>query len=165
MKEGNNMKVVKFGGSSMADAGQYRKIRDILLADPERKVVVVSAAVVDDFGGTLGIVTMEDILEELVGEIWDEHDEVKEDFEKLDENTYRVDCSVSLEDFTEFFDIKLESDSVSVGGWVMEQLNRVPTKGDSFAVQNLEITVSELSAYRVSFLTVRQCDLCLDCEQ
>ena len=76
-----------------------------------------------------------------------------------------MDCSVSLEDFTEFFDIKLESDSVSVGGWVMEQLNRVPTKGDSFVVQNLEITVSELSAYRVSFLTVRQCDLCLDCEQ
>ena len=76
-----------------------------------------------------------------------------------------MDCSVSLEDFAEFFDIKLESDSVSVGGWVMEQLNRVPTKGDSFAVQNLEITVSELSAHRVSFLTVRQCDLCLDCEQ
>ena len=123
------------------------------------------AFVLDEYGGLTGIVTMHDLIEELVGEIWDEHDEVEEDFEKLDENTYRVDCSVSLEDFTEFFDIKLESDSVSVGGWVMEQLNRVPTKGDSFVVQNLEITVSELSAYRVSFLTVRQCDLCLDCEQ
>ena len=142
---------------------QYTKIRDILKMLQHQKSHI--AVVVDDFGGTLGIVTMEDILEELVGEIWDEHDEVEEDFEKLDENTYRVDCSVSLEDFTEFFDIKLESDSVSVGGWVMEQLNRVPVKGDSFAVQNLEITVSELSAYRVSFLTVRQCDLCLDCEQ
>ena len=142
---------------------QYTKIRDILKMLQHQKSHV--AVVVDDFGGTLGIVTMEDILEELVGEIWDEHDEVEEDFEKLDENTYRVDCSVSLEDFMEFFDVKLESDSVSVGGWVMEQLNRVPVKGDSFAVQNLEITVSELSAYRVSFLTVRQCDLCLDCEQ
>lgn len=108
---------------------------------------------------------MEDILEELVGEIWDEHDEVEEDFEKLDENTYRVDCSVSLEDFMEFFGVKLESDSVSVGGWVMEQLNRVPSKGDSFTAQNLEITVSDLSAYRVSFITVRQCGVCLTCEQ
>mgnify|MGYP004548223327 CR=1 FL=1 len=65
----------------------------------------------------------------------------------------------------EFFDVKLKSDSVSVGGWVMEQLNRVPTKGDSFAVQNLEITVSDLSAYRVSYITVRQCDVCSACGQ
>ena len=121
--------------------------------------------VVDEYGQTSGAVAMEDILEELVGEIWDEHDEVEEDFEKLDENTYRVDCSVSLEDFMEFFGVKLESDSVSVGGWVMEQLNRVPVKGDSFAVQNLEITVSDLSAYRVSFITVRQCGVCLTCAQ
>ncbi len=142
---------------------QHTKIRDILKMLQHQKSHV--AVVVDDFGGTLGIVTMEDILEELVGEIWDEHDEVEEDFEKLDENTYRVDCSVSLEDFMEFFDLKLESDSVSVGGWVMEQLNRVPIKGDSFTAQNLEITVSDLSAYRVSFITVRQCDVCLACEQ
>ena len=142
---------------------QHTKIRDILKMLQHQKSHV--AVVVDDFGGTLGIVTMEDILEELVGEIWDEHDEVEEDFEKLDENTYRVGCSVSLEDFMEFFDVKLESDSVSVGGWVMEQLNRVPIKGDSFTAQNLEITVSDLSAYRVSFITVRQCDVCLTCEQ
>ena len=119
----------------------------------------------DDFGGTLGIVTMEDILEELVGEIWDEHDEVEEDFEKLGESTYRVDCSVSLEDFMEFFDMKLESDSVSVGGWVMEQLNRVPVKGDSFHVQHLEVTVSEVSAYRAKSITVKQCDSITECAQ
>ena len=80
---------------------QHTKIRDILKILQHKKSHV--AVVVDDFSGTLGIVTMEDILEELVGEIWDEHDEVEENFEKLDENTYRVDCSVSLEDFTEFF--------------------------------------------------------------
>ena len=123
------------------------------------------AFVLDEYGGLTGIVTMHDLIEELIGEIRDEHDKVEEDFEKLDENTYRVDCSVSVEDFMEFFDVKLESDSVSVGGWVMEQLNRVPIKGDSFAVQNLEITVSDLSAYRVSFITVRQCDVCLACAQ
>ena len=65
----------------------------------------------------------------------------------------------------EFFDVKLKSDSVSVGGWVMEQLNRVPVKGESFHVQHLEITASELNAYRVSSITVRQCDSILECAQ
>lgn len=102
--------------------------------------------------------TMEDILEELVGEIWDEHDEVEEHFEKLDENAYRVDCSASLEDFMEFFDVKLESDSISVGGWVMEQLNHVPVRDESFSACHLKITVSEVSACRVSFITVRPCE-------
>ena len=142
---------------------QHTKIRDILKMLQHKKSHI--AVVVDDFGGTLGIVTMEDILEELVGEIWDEHDEVEEDFKKLGEDTYRVDCSVSLEDFMDFFDVKLASDSVSVGGWVMEQLNRVPVKGESFTAQRLEITVSELSAYRVSAITVKQCAAAQKCPQ
>ena len=133
---------------------QHTKIHDILETLQLKKSHI--AIVVDDFGGTLGIVTMEDILEELVGEIWDEHDEVEEDFEKLGEDLYRVDCSVSLEDFCEFFDIKLESDSVSVGGWIMEYLNHIPVKDEKIAVENLEITVSEVNAHRVSFITVRQ---------
>ena len=133
---------------------QHTKIRDILETLQLKKSHI--AIVVDDFGGTLGIVTMEDILEELVGEIWDEHDEVEEDFEKLGEDLYRVDCSVSLEDFCEFFDIKLESDSVSVGGWIMEYLNHIPVKDEKIDVENLEITVSEVNAHRVSFITVRQ---------
>ena len=142
---------------------QHTKIRDILKLFQHQKSHI--AVVVDDFGGTLGIVTMEDILEELVGEIWDEHDEVEEKFVKLGENMYRVDCSVNLEDFMEFFDIKLESNSISVGGWVMEQLNRVPVKGESFHVKHLEITVSELNVHRVSFITVKQCDMALECVQ
>ena len=133
---------------------QHTKIRDILETLQLKKSHI--AIVVDDFGGTLGIVTMEDILEELVGEIWDEHDEVEEDFEKLGEDLYRVDCSVSLEDFCEFFDVKLESDSVSVGGWIMEYLNYIPVKDEKITVENLEITVSEVNAHRVSFITVRQ---------
>lgn len=133
---------------------QHTKIRDILETLQLKKSHI--AIVVDDFGGTLGIVTMEDILEELVGEIWDEHDEVEEDFEKLGEDLYRVDCSVSLEDFCEFFDVKLESDSVSVGGWIMEYLNHIPVRDEKITVENLEITVSEVNAHRVSFITVSQ---------
>ena len=134
---------------------QHTKIRDILKMLQHQKSHI--AVVVDDFGGTLGIVTMEDILEELVGEIWDEHDEVEEDFEKLGEGVYRVDCSVNLEDFMDFFGVRLESDSVSVGGWVMERLNRVPVRGEAFTADGLEIAVSELNAHRVSYITVRPC--------
>ena len=133
---------------------QHTKIRDILETLQLKKSHI--AIVVDDFGGTLGIVTMEDILEELVGEIWDEHDEVEEDFERVGEDLFRVDCSVSLEDFCEFFDVKLESDSVSVGGWLMEYLNRIPVKDEMITVENLEITVSEVNAHRVSFVMVKQ---------
>ena len=133
---------------------QFEKIRDLL--DFLRANKTHIAIVVDEYGGTLGIVTMEDILEELVGEIWDEHDEVTETFEKLEENVYRVDCMVNLEEFNEFFNVEFESDSISLGGWVMEYLKRVPVKGDKFTVDNLEILVSALDAHRVSYVTVKQ---------
>ena len=136
---------------------ETKMIDDLL--EEFRKQKIHMAIVVDEFGGTSGIVTMEDILEELVGEIWDEHDEVEEKFAKTGEDTYCVDCSVNMEDFMDFFDVKLDTDSISVGGWVMEQLHRLPVKGDTFTVNDLEITVSELNAYRASYITVRQCDV------
>ena len=114
------------------------------------------AIVIDEYGGTLGIVTMEDILEELVGDIWDEHDEVVEDFVKLDEDSYRVNASISLDTFIKYFDIVLDSDSVSVNGWLMEQLNKVPEKDDSFVFDNLQVTVEEIDpeAHRTAFIQV-----------
>ena len=113
------------------------------------------AVVLDEYGGTFGIVTMEDILEELVGDIWDEHDEIIDDFRKIADNLYSVDASIYLEDFCEFFKIKTNSDVVSVSGWVMEVLGTIPSIGDSFTYDTLEITVTELDNRRIARIQVR----------
>ncbi len=108
------------------------------------------AVVLDEYGGTLGIVTLEDILEELVGEIWDEHDEITEDYQSLGENTWLIDCLENLDDFSKFFELDIESESISVGGWVMEQMGKIPDVGDSFEWENVAVTVTEVDGQRVS---------------
>lgn len=108
------------------------------------------AVIVDEFGGTEGIVTLEDIIEELVGEIWDEHDRVVESFRKLSENVYLVDCSTDLDEMFAFFGIKAEAEASTINGWVIEQLDRIPEKGDSFDFENLHVAVEETEYQRAT---------------
>ena len=131
---------------------QTEKVDDLLQLLKANKSHI--AVVIDEYGGTLGIVTMEDILEELVGEIWDEHDEVEEPFRQLSENTYLVVCTVTLDDFCDFFDVKSDSESVSLGGWIMDQMQRIPEKGDQFTYENLTITATEIDDHRIEWVTV-----------
>ena len=131
---------------------QTEKVDDLLQLLRSNKSHM--AIVIDEYGGTMGIVTMEDILEELVGEIWDEHDEIEEPIQKIDDNTYILDGSVTLDDFCDQFDVKSDSDSVSLGGWVMDQMECIPDEGDSFQYENLTITVSKTDDHRVESVTV-----------
>ncbi len=131
---------------------RYEKISDILRELQKKKSHV--AVVIDEYGGTLGIVTMEDILEELVGEIWDEHDEVIETFRKINERTSVVDCTVNFDDFCSHYGIEPDSESVSLNGWIMEMLGRVPEKGDSFEYENLQLTVTSAASHRAEYVRV-----------
>lgn len=127
--------------------GTAMKISDLLRLLQQSKTHM--AVVVDEFGGTAGIITMEDILEELVGDIWDEHDEVIEYFKQVGENSYEISCSAGLDDMFEYFNLvgdEEESDAVTVGGWVMEQLGKIPAAGDSFTFQDNLITVVKAAA-------------------
>lgn len=126
---------------------KFEKVDDLLKQLQQAKSHI--AVVVDEYGGTLGIVTMEDILEELVGDIWDEHDEIVEQFTKLNDNTYLVDCSTNLEEFCEFFELTSESESISLGGFIMEQLGRIPTKNDKFSFEHLDFIIEETDSRRV----------------
>ncbi len=131
-------------------------IRMILKKQQKAKTHV--AVVVDEYGGTCGIVTMEDILEELVGEIWDEHEEAEVLLRRVAPDTYLIDASMDFEEFAEYFKLDEESEMVSVSGWVMEQFGRVPEQGDQMNCKNLEIEVTKVGNHHVDEIRVKQKD-------
>ena len=108
------------------------------------------AVVADEHGGTLGIVTMEDILEELVGEIWDEHDEVQEPIRALGENRYQLAGDLAPQKAFSLFGIREETDAPTLSSWMMDGLERIPTKGDQFSCQDVTFTVEETELNRVT---------------
>ena len=114
------------------------------------------AVVVDEYGGTCGIVTMEDILEELVGEIWDEHDEIEVFIRKTGANTFLVDSSMDFDEFAAYFQLKADSEMTSVSGWVMEQFGRVPESGERISAGPLDVLVTKVDNHRIEEIQVTQ---------
>ncbi|MCQ2565682.1 MAG: hemolysin family protein [Clostridia bacterium] len=118
------------------------------------------AIVTDEYSGTLGVLSMEDVLEELVGDIWDETDVVEEEVVKRSEKEMEIDGDMTIEDFLELYDIdedEFECDSDTVGGWTVETFGSFPRPGDSFSYEDLKVTVLSMDGLRVEkVLVVRQ---------
>jgi CBS domain containing-hemolysin-like protein len=113
------------------------------------------AVVIDEYGGVAGLVTMEDVIEELVGDIVDEYDKEIPDVEKLSEDTYRVNARFSLFELGELLDIELEDDDVdSVGGWLTKGLGTLPKLGDQIIINSLELTVDRVESRAKRLVTV-----------
>ncbi len=115
------------------------------------------AVVVDEFGGFMGIVTMEDIIEELIGDVWDEHDEVIEEFKTQDDGTCIVSCSADIDDFFDRYEIKTPDDEdmpQTVNGWILMHFGNFPEVGDCFDFENLHIEITKIDSRRIEEIKV-----------
>ena len=131
-----------------------QKINDVLKDLQEKQMHL--AVVTDEYGSTAGIVTLEDILEEIVGEIWDEHDEIIEEIKEVGECEYIVSGMANLEKLFEELDLELdeELDATTVNGWAMKILDRIPEEGDSFEELGLTVRVLKMDGRRIENLHI-----------
>lgn len=138
-------------------AHKTKLISDILTEFKQKQVHV--AIIIDEFGGTLGMLTMEDILEELVGDIWDETDVIEEEYKEVNDTTFYVDGDMNIFDMFELVneeDEEFDSEYSTVAGWCTEVLEKFPEVGDKFTYKNLTITVLEVDGVRVEKVKVEK---------
>lgn len=124
-----------------------KKIGELLKELQQKKSHM--AIIIDEFGGTIGLLTLEDIIEELVGEIWDEHDVVVQEIEKISDTEYVLMGNANMEKLFEMLNRKDEFEILTVNGWVMDTLGTLPKEGDSFYFDNMKITVESMNRNRV----------------
>ena len=131
-----------------------QKINDLLKDLQEKQMHL--AVVTDEYGSTAGIVTLEDILEEIVGEIWDEHDEIVEEIKEVGEGEYIVSGMANLDKLFEELEIEIddELDTTTVNGWAMKILERIPEEGDSFEELGLTVRVLKMDGRRIENLHI-----------
>lgn len=131
------------------------KISNLLKELQNKKIHM--AVILDEYGGTVGLVTIEDIIEELVGEIWDEHDQVRQDIQQLADGRYRILGGTDLDEMFELFDMSDEdATSQTAAGWAMEKLGRIPKRGDNFEANGLQVLVSDMRKNRIESLIVQK---------
>ena len=150
-KEGFSLKDILLEPTFVAEGMHL----DVLLGDMQKTHTHI-VIVVNEYGGTAGIVTIEDIIEELVGEIWDESDEAVEDIKKTGENTYRVLCSTEITAFFDYFSLEMPEglDVLTVNGWLTEMLGNIPAQCQEVEYENLSITVTKASETMAEEITV-----------
>lgn len=126
-----------------------------------KRTKVHMAIVTDEYGGTLGIVTMEDLLEEIVGEIWDEDEEIERTHYKIGSNEYLVTGDFELDEMLALYDMNedaLESDAVTVGGFILEHAGNIPQKRESIEADGFRFTVMEVENQRIMRVVVKKID-------
>ncbi len=113
--------------------------------------------VTDEFGGTMGIVTLEDVMEYIVGDIWDENDVVERDIEEIGERLYSIDGDLALSEFADWLDWEkddFDSEAITVGGWCLEVLDNYPNPGDQFEYETLTVVITKVDGLRIERLNV-----------
>lgn len=127
----------------------------VLLPELQKKKVHM-AIVIDEFGGTAGLITLEDILEEIVGEIWDEHDESVLLVNELSPGNYLFNADYAVDDFAEFLNIdNLDTTKHTLGGWIIEELQRIPVEGEEITINNLTLKIIEVAENRIRKVHVK----------
>lgn len=123
-----------------------------------KKEKIHLAIVCDEYGGTAGLITLEDIIEELVGDIYDEHDEVVEEIIELENNSYKIDGGANVSDVFDLFDILDDGDydSVTISGWIIEHNGKIPNINELLIIKNLEIKVLEADEKKINLIKIRK---------